>query len=238
MNCEFEYSETRLLDHGYVKLIDAWGSDERIIEAARMSTSGGFVSWEPYEKHPNGDAGLLRYMYKNRHTTPFEMCGLSLEIQAPIMVFRQWHRHRTQSYNEHSARYAPLPNLDYMPTLDRLMREANTSKQSRAAGDAVLSEADAAAWLRVLKLHQEASEALYQVGLAAGVPKELARLPLSVARYSRMWVSANLHNWLNFLRLRRHMHAQEEIRVYALAIENIVHAHFPRTWELFAEESS
>ena len=81
-----------VLDHGYVKFVDSWGSDEQIIAAARQSTTGGFVSWEPYQGHPRGDLGLLEYLYTHKHMTPFEMAGLTIEVQAPIFVFREWHR--------------------------------------------------------------------------------------------------------------------------------------------------
>jgi thymidylate synthase (FAD) len=97
-----------LLDHGYVELIESWGSDERIIEAARMSTGKGFTGWGTPEKP--GDEKLLRFLWKNQHATPFEMAGMTIEVKAPIFVFREWHRHRTQSYNEMSARYVPLPD--------------------------------------------------------------------------------------------------------------------------------
>jgi len=100
-----------ILDHGYIQQVDAWGSDEAIIEAARMSTGKGFLGWGSAERP--GDEKLLRFLYENKHATPFEMAGLTIEVQAPIFVFREWHRHRTQSYNEMSARYAPLPDLNY-----------------------------------------------------------------------------------------------------------------------------
>src|SRR3990172_6873635 len=105
---------TRVLDAGYIELVEHWGSDERIIEAARMSRGKGFQGWDKDEK-------LLAYLYNNKHATPFEMAGMVIEVKAPIFVFREWHRHRTQSYNEMSARYVPLPNENYLPTIKRLM---------------------------------------------------------------------------------------------------------------------
>src|ERR1041385_5991189 len=100
-----------VLDHGYIQLIETWGSDERIVEAARISTNKGFLGWGTTEAP--GDEKLLRYLYEHKHATPFEMAGMIVEVQAPIFVFREWHRHRTQSYNELSARYTLLPDTNY-----------------------------------------------------------------------------------------------------------------------------
>lgn len=244
-----------LLDHGYATLIEPWGSDAGIIEAARMSTDKGFKGWGPrhhedcemdeYEgtdpdcicPHDKpGDEKLLRYLYENRHSTPFEMAGLTIEVKAPIFVFRQWHRHRTQSYNEMSARYTPLPNENYIPTVDRLMVNSTKNKQAgTAAGSGELTEAKAAFFRDALQHSYEASEELYQDALKEGVPKELARVHLPVGRYSRMRASANLRNWLGFLTLRMDPHAQYEVRVYAEAIGSMIEQTFPRTWALFLE---
>ncbi len=224
----------KVLDHGSVEIVESWGSDERVIESARMSTGGGFVSWEPYEGHPKGDSGLLAYLWRNGHVTPFEMCGFSIEVRAPIFVFREWMRHRTQSYSEASARYAPLPALDYVPTADRCMRKSNLTKQAAGLGDFQLLAGDAEDWLIALRDWQETGEALYQRGLKTGIPKELARLAMSVGRYSTMRASANLRNWLAYLKLRQDESAQFEIRQYANAIADIVSENFPRTYELYA----
>lgn len=225
-----------ILDHGYLKLIEKWGSDERIIEAARMSVDGGFVSWEPYEGHSRGDTGLLEYLYKNKHTTPFEMGGLTIEVQAPIMVFREWHRHRTQSYNEMSARYTPLPNLNYIPTVDRLMigRDGKNKQAGTIKGAEVLTLAEAELFRLRLKDIYADQQDLYERSLAVGIPKELARVHLPVGRYSRMRASANLLNWLKFLTLRMDEAAQWEIRQYANAVGELVSQNFPRTWSLFS----
>lgn len=251
-----------ILDHGYIKVIEHWGSDERIIEAARMSTDKGFLGWEPGAcpacfghgvirdftleeecracngkgKHP-GDAKLLRYLYTNRHDTPFEMAGLIIEVKAPLMVFREWHRHRTQSYNEMSARYVPLPNENYMPTLDRLMVGASSNKQaSRLASAGELTEVGAIQWLAQLADVYEHNERVYQSGLELGVPKEIARLSMTVGRYSRMRASANLRNWLGFLTLRYDERAQWEIRQYAAAVCEFLEERFPRTMNLYLSE--
>src|SRR5580692_7050945 len=138
-----------VLDHGYVELIEKWGSEERIIESARMSTGKGFLGWGPShavgckEAAPNcscgyntpGDEKLLRFLYENAHATPFEMAGFTIEVQAPIFVFREWHRHRTQSYAERSARYTPLPDVAFLPNAeDSVARSVAASKKNKQAG--------------------------------------------------------------------------------------------------------
>lgn len=225
----------RILDHGHLRLIETWGSDERIIEAARMSTSGGFVSWGPYDGHPNGDAGLLAYLYRNGHSTPFEMAGAVFEVTAPIFVFREWHRHRTQSYNEMSARYVPLPDENYVPTAANVMTRACAVSQNRQAHGTgrTPTESEVADWLRDLHAAYAHGQQVYLSGLERGIPKELARLCLPVARYSRMRASANLRNWLGFLSLRMSLNAQWEIRQYAAAVAACLREKFPRTMELF-----
>jgi thymidylate synthase (FAD) len=228
-------TKIEVLDHGYATHIESWGSDEGIIEAARMSTDGGFVSWDPYEGHSSGDAGLLKYLYEHKHSTPFEMGGLTVEIQAPILVFRQWHRHRTQSYNEMSARYTSLPDMNYMPTVERCIVVNGSNKQARGSTERTPSHAEVLQWLGALQRSYDLSQEVYQAGLEIGIPKEVARCPVPVARYSRMRASANLRNWLAFLTLRMDPHAQEEIRVYANVVGSFIRKSFPRTWELFVE---
>lgn len=221
-------SKVQVLDEGYVEYIEHWGSDERVIEAARMSTNKGFMGWET-------DAKLLAYLWNNQHSTPFEMGGMVLEIKAPIMVFREWQRHRAMSFNEMSARYTPLPNENYLPTLERVMEGANTAttnKQAQGNG-ASLSEADAMKWLMYLNESYETAQNAYEWGLSMGIPKELARLSVPVGRYSRMRVSCNLRNWLAFLTLRQSENAQYEIRVYADEVCKLIEQHFPRTADLF-----
>lgn len=252
-----------VLDHGYVEFIESWGSDERIIEAARMSTNKGFKGWgkaecpkcgwtyEGVDAHAkstcegcgfvgvnftDGDERLLGYLYRNKHSTPFEMAGLVIEVKAPIFVFRQWHRHRTQSYNEMSARYTPLPAEDYVPSVERLMVNSTKNKQAgKAKGASDLTEESAAIARESMVNNYKAAELAYKAHLKAGVPKELARLVLPVARYSRMRASANLRNWLAFLTLRMDSHAQYEVRVYADAVGEFIKEKFPRTWKLFVE---
>lgn len=230
----------QILDHGYLKLIETWGSDERIVEAARMSTGKGFLGWGTAEKP--GDEKLLRYLSEHHHDTPFEMAGLVIEVQAPILVFREWHRHRTQSYNEMSARYTPLPDVNYVPTVERCLMVQPGNKQAGSIAEGLTHE-KVLEWLEKLQTSYAFAELVYQEGLAIGIPKELARCPVPVARYSRMRASANLRNWLAFLTLRSDCmpsgkFAQWEIRQYANAVGELIREAFPRTFELFCARGS
>lgn len=261
----------QVLDHGYVKRVDSWGSDQMVIESARMSTDGGFKGWdaEYRMKCPNcgaaymmgdwdaetcahctrgtahkelvhpGDAKLLRFLWKEKHMTPFEMAGLTIEVKAPLFVFREWHRHRTQGYSEMSARYVPLPDENYVPTIERIVTGAQMAGANRQAqGTKPLQTDMVDSWLDHLKDVYARSQRVYEMGITLGIPKELARLPVPVARYSRMRATANLRNWLGFLQLRDTKHApgaQWEIRQFADAVALIVSQHFPRTFSLFDE---
>jgi len=281
MDEETTLNRVSVLDHGYVELVEAWGSDEGIIEAARMSTAKGFLGWGPrvvyrctkcgkdniseeetylaeggggrghYKpvgddepcwgevetKEVAGDEKLLRYLYENAHMSPFEMAGAIFEVKAPIMVFREWHRHRTQSYNEMSARYTPLPDENYVPSIGRLMLNSKTNKQAGTVkGAAELTEDTAAVFQRHLERGYAEAQARYEHALESGVPKELARLIVPVGRYSRMRASANLRNWMQFLTLRDDSHAQWEIRQYALVVREVLAVRFPRTMALYVEK--
>jgi thymidylate synthase (FAD) len=183
-----------------------------------------------------GDEKLLKYLHDNKHSTPFEMCGATFEVQAPIFVFREWHRHRVPfGYSEASARYAPLPDLNYIPTVERLMRGGGhlTKQAGTVAGAEALTEEGAKLFQRQLEMKYRSDEAQYRDALAMGVPKELARIGLPVGRYSKMRATGNLRGWLGFMALRSAPNAQEEIRVYSRAIGTILSKHFPRTMALF-----
>lgn len=229
--------EVKVLDHGYLRLVETWGrgdvavEEAGIIEAARQSTQGSFRGWDRDER-------LLRFLFMNKpqHATPFEFCGAVVEVQAPILVFREWHRHRTQSYNEMSARYAPLPDINYMPTVERCLLVSQANKQAGAIDEAPpLTEEATTHWLSLLAACYNHCEGTYQRGLKLGLPKEVARACLPVGRYSRMRACANLRNWLAFLALRNDPGAQWEIRQYAQALEGLLVQVFPRTLSLFKE---
>lgn len=248
-----------VLDHGYVQLVESWGSDESIIRAARMSTGGAFNGWGPPPCAPTcsswtpgdgdriygvctcgnsqkqGDEKLLRHLYVHQHLTPFEMCGLQLEVKAPIFVVREWHRHRTQSYNEMSGRYTQLPDERYLPHIDRLL-SAGQSASNKQVGDQPLSMQTAEMALSVIRAQGYASYGKYVDLLKLGVAREIARLVLPVNQYTVMRAQAVLRNWLGFLSLRCPKDAQWEIRQYAEAVAKITQEAFPRTYELWKEE--
>jgi thymidylate synthase (FAD) len=252
-------SQLDVLDHGYLKLVDCWGrdgiesavGDEAIIAAARMSTGKGFLGWGP--KHtdecfrradpnspclgcPPGDEKLLKFLWENKHATPFEMAGMTVEVMAPIFVFREWHRHRTQSYNEMSARYVPLPDVNHVPTVDRLLLNSKSNKQAGTiAGAEELTPEVAELDRRELAEEWARQESFYQRRLKRGVPKELARTHIGTGRYSRMRASANLRNWLGFVTLRSAPAAMWEIRQYSDALHKLLAEAFPRTLSLFDE---
>lgn len=261
--------DRKVLDHGHLRSVETWGSEEGIIEAARMSTSKGFLGWGPRckhcgmegdllttptellyrcirngdEKHAEheveaGDEKLLRYLYENQHATPFEMAGATFEVQAPIFVFREWHRHRVPfGYNEMSARYVPLPDVNYVPTVERLMvgSDGKNKQAGTTAGAKVLTEAWATGFQAALRETYKQQQEIYEWALEHGVPKELARVHLPVGRYSRMRATGNLRGWLGFLALRQAPQAQWEIRQYAEAVHDALAETFPRTLALFDE---
>lgn len=240
----------QVLDHGYVELIEAWGhgkagdtgADPResdfevgIIEAARQSTQKGFLGWDETEQQ-HGDAKLLKFLYDHQHHTPFEFAGMVIEVQAPIFVFREWHRHRTQSYNEMSARYAPLPNLYYRPPIERCSPPNTGNRQALGILDKQVSAQDAEQWLNDVIGLYDRTEKIYQRGLSMGIPKEVARVVMPVGHYTRMRASANLRNWLGFITLRNHPAAQWEIRQFAQAVSEILANQFPHTMKLWLQE--
>lgn len=263
-----QYLKTSVPSHGYVAAVKGgiWGSDELIIEAARMSTAKGFLGWGTYTcdhgqpgrsgdsyatpgpceacgrptTYNPGDEKLLRHLWTNRHYTPFEMAGAQLEVKAPIFVFREWHRHRTQSYNEMSARYVPLPDENYIPAIEDLVARSKAAaetknRQAQAHVSAVLTLDEALADVVLLQEHYASTQRLYERFLSRGWPKELARIHLPVARYSVMRAQASLRCWLMFLDLRDDKNAQKEIRMFAKGVGAILSLIFPRTMQLFYE---
>lgn len=206
--------EIKLLDHGHIRLVDHMGSDLSVVRSARVSYDAEWRAGEDEGK----DAKLINYLMKNRHTSPFESVSFTFEVKAPIFVFRQWHRHRTWSFNEISARYAELPEEFYVPAVDKITTQSVNNKQQRT--DEQLSQA---AWCADMidKTCTDAFSA-YRGLIEQGCPRELARGVLPVNTYSKMFASIDLHNLLGFIRLRDHAHAQYEIQVYAQAMLELV----------------
>lgn len=183
-----------------------------------------------------GDEVLLRYLYEHAHHTPFEMAGATIEVQAPIFVFREWHRHRTQSYNELSARYVQLPEMFYVPTVER-MRGAGQDTVNRQGSAGIIPHGIAQHAIEMIEAEQRSARATYLALIEMGVARELARVVIPTSQFSRMRASANLRNWLAFLTLRQAPNAQWEIRQYADALAGILGQLFPRTAALHAGTS-
>lgn len=206
------------LNHGFVRLVDHMGSDLSVVRAARVSYD---AAWRAGEDE-KGDVRLINYLWKNKHSTPFEAVTFTFEVKAPIFVFRQWHRHRTWSFNELSARYRELPEEFYVPALENIGVQSESNKQARILEE--LSEADRerqAENREGFRMQCQLSFVGYRKLLEEGWPRELARAVLPVATYSQMFATVNLLNLMKFLTLRTHEHAQYEIRVYAEAMKEL-----------------
>jgi thymidylate synthase (FAD) len=203
-----------VLNAGSVALVDHMGSDLSVVRAARASYDAACRAGED----EGSDTRLIRYLWRNQHTTPFEAVTFTFQVRAPIFVFRQWHRHRTWAYNELSARYRELPTEFYVPDLAQITQQATDNKQGR---DDVQNEN--AAWIRETMItSMRASFRTYHDLLRQGCPRELARIVLPLATYSHMFATVNLLNLLKFLSLRAHSHAQWEARQYALGMIELI----------------
>lgn len=214
----------KVLDHGFVQIVDYMGNDLSIVRAAR-------VSFNAPPRLDGSDDKLIRYLMKNKHTSPFEAVTFTFEVKAPIFVLRQWHRHRTWSYNEVSARYTELPEDFYIPKLENITRQDPKNKQARTGEQHV----DAHIFADRLTEHAEECFRLYKVALEDEIPRELARLFLPLNVYSRMFATVDLHNLFHFLRLRLNPHAQYEIRVYAQAMLDLIEPIVPVACGAFKE---
>jgi len=217
--------EIRVLDHGHVRLIDSMGGDLATSRSARVSYDA------PGREE---DVGLINYLLSNGHNTPFESTCVTFDVKAPIFVFRQWHRHRTQSYNELSARYRELPEEYYIPELKLITVQSKDNKQMRT--DEL--HPDAEWWRKASDANMAATFELYHEAIKRGIPRELARVPLPVGAYSHMFATANLFNWMRFCKERQHEHAQYEIRVYADAIAALLKTIAPVAMKAFREKFS
>lgn len=205
--------KVEVLNGGFVRLVDSMGGDLSIARAARVSYN---ADWQVGEE--KSDEKLIHYLYRNKHTSPFEAVTFTFEVKAPIFVLRQWHRHRTWSYNEISARYTELDEGYYLPDSEMITTQSTDNKQMRTT-----EQHQKAGLIRTyLEESVESSHSDYLRLLHMGVPRELARSVLPVAMYSRMFATVDLHNLFHFLTLRLHPHAQYEIRVYAEAILELI----------------
>ena len=234
---EILYEPVSVLDHGFVRTIDYMGDDAAVVQAARVSYGKG-------TKKVSDDAGLINYLLRHRHTTPFEMCEIKFHIKVPIFIARQWIRHRTANINEYSARYSVLDREFYIPSMDQLASQSTQNHQGR--GD-VLDGAEANEVLQILKEDSLRNYDHYVEMLNEdpdgnkidktrnGLARELARMNLTLNAYTQWYWKIDLHNLLHFLSLRADAHAQYEIRVYADAMLETVKRWVPITYNAFQQ---
>lgn len=216
-----------VLDHGFIYVVDYMGNDAAIIQAARVSYGQG-------TRNVREDQGLLHYLMRHRHTTPFEMCEIKFHVKLPIFVARQWIRHRTANVNEYSARYSVLAKEFYIPNQDQIAVQSTTNKQGRSEA---LEAARASIVQEKLTQASEAGYSVYDLLLTPEVDlaRELARMSLTLNYYTEWYWKVDLHNLFHFLQLRVDPHAQYEIRVYADAILKMVQAWVPMAHAGFVE---
>lgn len=232
------YNPLHVLDHGFLRVVDYMGDDGAVVQAARVSYGRG-------TRRVSDDRGLIRYLMRNRHTSPFEMCEIKLHIKLPIFVARQWIRHRTASVNEYSARYSILDREFYVPHDDVIASQSRWNRQGR---DQQLPITEAVRVQELLRedalraydhyqelLNEDSNGELIDVD-RIGLARELARMNLSLNFYTHWYWKIDLHNLLHFLALRNEQHAQYEIRVYAhVILERIVKSWVPLTYEAFCD---
>ena len=231
------YRPIEVLDHGFIRVIDYMGDDSSIVQSARVSYVKG-------TKKISNDKGLIKYLMRHRHSTPFEMCEIKFHIKLPIFIARQWIRHRTANVNEYSARYSILDKEFYIPSAENLAAQSAINNQGR--GDA-LTDDEASNVIQILKKDAEQTYSNYETLLnessegniidesKSGIARELARMNLTLNTYTQWYWKIDLNNLLHFLALRADDHAQYEIRVYADAMLDIVKKWVPLTYEAFED---
>jgi thymidylate synthase (FAD) len=235
---EMLYKPIPVLDHGFIRVVDYMGDDSAIVQAARVSYGRG-------TKKSLQDKGLINYLMRHRHTTPFEMCDIKFHIKLPIFIARQWIRHRTASVNEYSARYSILSNEFYLPDASNLAPQSSINKQGRSDDKlpqdvankvlATIKEDSLKCYQHYIEMMNEDDKGNVIDENTVGITRELARMNLSLNHYTEWYWKINLHNLLHFLALRADSHAQYEIRVYANAMLDIVKAWVPFAYDAFCE---
>ncbi|WP_299415124.1 FAD-dependent thymidylate synthase [uncultured Sulfitobacter sp.] len=228
------YTAHEVLDHGFIRVIDYMGDDAAICQAARVSYGKG-------TKSVQNDEGLIRYLMRHWHSTPFEMCEIKLHVKLPVFVARQWIRHRTANVNEYSARYSILDREFYIPEASHINAQSVVNNQGRGG---VLEGAEAARVLEILKSDSNRAYDHYESMIGEtgpdgepqdGLARELARMNLPANIYTQWYWKVDLHNLFHFLRLRADSHAQYEIRVYADAICKVVADWVPAAYGAFED---
>ena len=230
------YKPFSVLDHGFIRVVDYMGNDSAVVQAARVSYGAG-------TRKVREDQGLIRYLIRHRHTTPFEMCEIKFHVKLPIFVARQWIRHRTANINEYSARYSILDNEFYIPAPEHLARQSGTNRQGRGS---VLEGSQALTVMRMLRDDATRAHAHYVEMMdisgdekdqadSPGLARELARMNLTLNFYTQWYWKVNLHNFMHFLSLRGDQHAQYEIRAYANVMLEILKKWVPDTFDAFSD---
>jgi thymidylate synthase (FAD) len=234
---EVLYEALPVLDHGFVRVVDYMGDDAAIVQAARVSYGKG-------TRRVSEDAGLINYLLRHRHTTPFEMCEIKYHVKLPIFIARQWIRHRTANVNEYSARYSILDNEFYIPAPEHLGTQSSSNRQGR--GDALTGD-EAKQVMDLLRADSEQVYGHYEDLLnedgdgnardpgRRGLARELARMNLTLNFYTQWYWKIDLHNLLHFLSLRADAHAQYEIRAYADVMLDTVKRWVPITYDAFCQ---
>ncbi|ATJ90295.1 FAD-dependent thymidylate synthase [Acetobacter tropicalis] len=223
------YEPQEVLDHGFLRVIDYMGDDSAIVQAARVSYGRG-------TRKVSEDAGLIRYLMRHRHSSPFEMCEIKFHVKLPIFIARQWIRHRMASVNEYSARYSILDSEFYLPAPEHMAAQSEINRQGRGA---VLEGEAAAEVLDILRNDAMRTYSNYEKMLNTdegyGLARELARINLTLNTYTQWYWKIDLHNLMHFLALRLDPHAQYEIRAYAEVMLKVLHAWVPQTATAFEE---
>jgi len=231
------YEPLPVLDQGFIRVIDYMGDDAAIVQAARVSYGRG-------TKQVSNDRGLINYLMRHRHTSPFEMCEIKLHIKLPIFIARQWIRHRTANVNEYSARYSVLEEAFYTPAPEHLAAQSETNRQGRAE---ILEGAESSDTLERIRVHSSEAYALYldllnedRAGQTSdpskrGLARELARMTLPLNAYTEWYWKIDLHNLLHFSALRADSHAQYEIRAYADVLLDVLKRWVPLTYDAFID---
>ena len=234
---EILYEALPILDHGFIRVIDYMGNDNSIVQAARVSYGKG-------TKKVNTDSGLIKYLMRHWHSTPFEMCEIKYHVKLPIFIARQWIRHRTANVNEYSARYSILDKEFYLPSKENLAAQSTNNRQGRGN---VISDGQAEEVLSLLKDDAERTYKNYEEMLnerydgsvidesKIGLARELARMNLTLNTYTQWYWKTDLLNLMNFLRLRADHHAQYEIRAYADVMLNTLKRWVPITYDAFMD---
>ncbi|MGL5028732.1 FAD-dependent thymidylate synthase [Wolbachia endosymbiont of Phyllotreta cruciferae] len=219
------YEEHKVLDHGFIRVVDYMGSDSAIVQAARVSYGKG-------TKQTSQDEALIKYLMRHHHTTPFEMCEIKFHVKLPIFVARQWIRHRTANVNEYSARYSILDNEFYTPKPEQVAKQSDNNKQG--SGEAFDPDTSKEI-IDSLTNDSNLVYSHYEKFIEQGLAREIARTNLMLNYYTQFYWKIDLHNLLHFLKLRADKHAQYEIRVYAEVMLDIIKKWVPLAYNAFVE---